>query len=605
MRGVVGALALLALAVPSAPFHLGRPAAPLRLRLHAVSGADPSPKAQPKPKPNPGPAVGDVVEFPGKWKGEMRIGQIRNLQYIGSRSQWIADIAVLDDIGEDIYRAKGKIATEVEDVTTLRPLRALYVRSSDGFKVMKKSETAADGSVERVPLRRADAYELDGFELPKPKVDEEVLQRDLDAYEALKKRLVVDAAGIGAAGAVIAGVGFGVDRGVIFGAGAVAGLAYLGLLGRATDTLGRRSKFDDALALSRFFVPVGLVAGLAAKRVVLDGAPLVQSNGELPLGLVPMDQFAAAMIGFLVYRIPLLIRELGPATQGIDIGGMRPGNLGKGADEIQSTITAGARVGGKGATGDSDAPGQTVTLNEVVSAAPKAEDGLGPTANANERLTVMLMAGPAGSGIFDVADWVERKNPEKVAVPKWVEAAELGAERFAAAEENGRFFLVRGEGETRRGLRLEDLLAAGRVPLTPEESAKRTAEDRRNAPLPLLAVTPREAQAFVAAVPPAVDLVGAWVSLDSMDKFESNLRADPAYAKPEAAEETQTESGLVLGVPADPVELQMSAVISDIEWALKSRLFDFTILNDDVRSSGDEMRRAIEITKQTRDEAIE
>ena len=46
----------------------------------------------------PYPRIGDIVAFPGKWKGEEGVGRLATLQYIKQRREWIGDVVVLNDI---------------------------------------------------------------------------------------------------------------------------------------------------------------------------------------------------------------------------------------------------------------------------------------------------------------------------------------------------------------------------------------------------------------------------------------------------------------------------------------------------------------------------
>eukprot|EP00968_Pinguiococcus_pyrenoidosus_P005878 scaffold385_cov305-Pinguiococcus_pyrenoidosus.AAC.25 len=211
------------------------------------------------------------------------------------------------------------------------------------------------------------------------------------------------------------------------------------------------------------------------------------------------------------------------------------------------------------------------------------------------------------------AQWVKKKYPTMIDSPSWVWENEVSAETFRAMEEKEDFALIRGEGERRRGLRIQDIFAG--LQDIPEDL-------RKEAPLPIVCATPRETQALLPKLPDTVDVVGVWVSLDSLDKFEIRLREKQAQSEgvtdagsdstsggsaPDDADqapslgasiwylekpETVTGDGLAAGAPGqDGVKVQLSAIVSDIEWALKSRLFDFTVLNDDLRNSGDQMRR--------------
>ena len=97
----------------------------------------------------------------------MSVGRIANLQFIQGRDQWLADLVVLRETGDGIYsEVKTRRQTEYMDVEELQPVRASYVRSSDGYKVPLDFEGAI------IPY--ATSYRVDAsFALPVKEVDEE------------------------------------------------------------------------------------------------------------------------------------------------------------------------------------------------------------------------------------------------------------------------------------------------------------------------------------------------------------------------------------------------------------------------------------------------
>jgi hypothetical protein len=83
----------------------------------------------------PTPKVGDVVRYRGKWADDIALGEIRGLQYIAPRQKWIADVLPLKEVGSQQYARQRGWGTSVQDVDTLRPVRAFYVRSVNAFQV--------------------------------------------------------------------------------------------------------------------------------------------------------------------------------------------------------------------------------------------------------------------------------------------------------------------------------------------------------------------------------------------------------------------------------------------------------------------------------------
>ena len=138
----------------------------------------------------------------------------------------------------------------------------------------------------------------------------------LEEYRELKATLLREAALVGATSAVATLPFLGAEVSGAIAAGAVAGCAYLFLLGRETDTVGDsaealagRSKAEALAVAGRLGVPVVLFAGLAARNALTGHAPV----GAGAFSLLSPAQCAGAIGGFLAYKAPLLARQLGKA----------------------------------------------------------------------------------------------------------------------------------------------------------------------------------------------------------------------------------------------------------------------------------------------------
>jgi guanylate kinase len=107
----------------------------------------------------------------------------------------------------------------------------------------------------------------------------------------------------------------------------------------------------------------------------------------------------------------------------------------------------------------------------------------------------------------------------------------------------------------------------------------------------LQAATKGKAVAIDADVPLAKKLVnlsgarivGVWVGLDSLEKFESRFKA-------------KLESGTMVipeGETEDSVfRAKENQIVKDIEFGVVSGVFDFTILNDDLEESVKDLKKA-------------
>ena len=261
------------------------------------------PESSPPPPPPPSlpvrevdsrgfvvPQVGDVVKMPSKWPGEWDVGQVDFVQYIGSRGAYEVDLLPLKDIGGDMYCMPGRKPQSVQmDVGKLGRLAAEYVPERDAYRVDP-----------------ADLQPLGG----RKKEDPDVTAQYMAEYAELKATLLREAALLGAAGSLVSLPLLGGDVALAFGGGAVAGCAYLFLLQTETDGMGSGADVPRAVAAlvsGRLALPFVLFTVLASRQLVAGAPP--------SLGLVPREQFAAAALGFLAYKAPLLVRQVGRAIK--------------------------------------------------------------------------------------------------------------------------------------------------------------------------------------------------------------------------------------------------------------------------------------------------
>ena len=131
------------------------------------SGGAAAARAEEEEDRRPTPSIGDIVTSASKWKGEILVGRISLLQFIGSRNEWIADVVVFTEQPSEkgLYREeRRRRISQTAPVATLKPVRASYVRSLDGYKV------PVDKATGRV-LNYVDSYRIDSdFVLPTPEV---------------------------------------------------------------------------------------------------------------------------------------------------------------------------------------------------------------------------------------------------------------------------------------------------------------------------------------------------------------------------------------------------------------------------------------------------
>lgn len=274
----------------------------------------------------PAPAVGDVVAFAGDWPGESLVGQVRSVQRLGER--WMADVVPLEDQAGSLWRLPSlrrvRSTRTWIAVSELVPLAAAYVRESDAWAIERVGEVASEGlNGTAVGLvRRADGYRrLEDDYSPgglSPRLDYEGERAALEAYEKLKQRLVVDTALVGGLGGLATYLLAGLADATAFVLGATSSLVYVVLLGKAADKAGEEgSDISDARLAPLAFA----FLTLAAYHVVADPASI------RPLSFLPRDEFVAAAAGVLVYRLPILAREIARVDRD-EVLELAPGSVG-------------------------------------------------------------------------------------------------------------------------------------------------------------------------------------------------------------------------------------------------------------------------------------
>ncbi|CAM9101924.1 unnamed protein product [Chrysoparadoxa australica] len=489
----------------------------------------------------PRPKIGDVVRYEGKWKEELNVGEVRNLQWIEGRQQWIADVLPLKEIGENEYRRERGARSMVQDVSELRPMRAFYVRSANAFKVMTNKANEV--------LYVSTGYDLEGFKLPEVEINLEQLAVDLQEYEDLKTRLLQDTLLFGGFGAACAGLVLGLEEGLVFGLGALGSALYVTRLGAAADSVGTEKKvgaekkgpLQMLTENARFGVPVALVGVLAAANFIR------HPESVSFLQLVPKEQFGAAMLGFLSsYRLPLLYREVTGSLAPGELMELVPGSLGQGRKLLtdlrnEDDATVAAAVAGR------------------------ASSKLSP---------ILVVSGPAGLGAEQLVDNLKQETAG-LKSPVWCTdrpakgTEEDGREffflepiKFDTMKARGEFLVCKEEDGVQYGLKPQDVVNSSQ-PGQPSVIAADTELARKLFQLD------------------GITTVGVWVSLNSLAAIQERLRSNMAAA----------------GVPADEVDGllrgQTKKVIDDIEFGVTSGAFDFTVINEDDAVSMEKMRRAL------------
>jgi len=476
------------------------------------------------------PQVGDVVKMPSKWPGEWDVAQVDFVQFIGSRGAYEVDLLPLKPIGENMFRMPGKKPASVTlDVAKLGRLPTVYVPERDAFRV-----------------NSADLEPLGGKKLPNPDVTAEGLAE----YAELKAGLLREAAILGVAGVALANPVFGGDASFAFGIGTAAGCAYLLLLQKEADAYGSdqpMSRVVTALVGGRLGVPVVLFVFLAARQL--------SEGGQFSFGVVPKQEFAAAVLGFFSYKLPLLVRNLGKAFQELasnkdaqaplEAGAMPTGSLGMAVRLAQSRIkSAEDKQGGtKGAAAVASASGAGLVVL------------CGPSGVGKSTLIARLLQDFPDRFGFSVSSTTRPPRAGEVAGTSYDFLTES---QFDSMIADDLFVEWASVGGNRYGTSVQSVQAVS-------EAGK----------ICLMDLDVQGVEVLAARSDGAVRPFCVWVAPPSLDALRARLRARGT----ELPEE---------------VEKRISRATQEIEYSLSARCFDKILLNDDLEEAYDGLKAAID-----------
>ena len=494
------------------------------------------------------PKAGDIVRFydidGGKADGQVLVGKIAYIQKVlggsDSTSSWAVELTQLEDVGDGFYAeyssrnlVRSSSKKTMRPLDQVAPIAASWVRTEAAFKVPRDGQ----GQI----LVRAEQYTVDTYPGPfvgENAINQDIVQADWEIYSALKGKLLREAVLLSVAGTIVADLVKGPEDAAIYAAGAFAGVAYLFLLSVKTDTLGSsESKMGSSISNLRFFMPLLVFVSVALyNKLILGDASPVSASNNIFTTMSP-EQFGAIVIGFLTYRLPLFANQI---TDLLKEGqGILPGSVGMAINLAKQQQQ------------------QNVDENNKM-----ATTGMG------DLKTVLVVSGPQAAGRSELVQKLIAESEGRFVAPTVLDRIEQGA-KFELLESRDELLIVDPTG--RFGVTKEGILNAKAATTTASSSCVVVDAD---------VDTVKKLRKI-----PGIRLIGVWVGLDATEKFEARLKA-------------QLESGeLVLPEGEDEpsfLRAKIKDIVKDIEYGIVSGVFEFTILNDDVQSSMEQLRDAAE-----------
>jgi hypothetical protein len=489
------------------------------------------------------PKIGDLVRFydldGGDRRGEELVGKITFLTKLPQT--YLAEITQLDNLGDGYFAeyssTKRMSKKKDRDIANVSPLSASFVRSEQAFKV------PYDASMGRVKVKQ-EQYDLEGWEGPQAvPINDDIVQADGAVYSELKKKLLKDAAIAGLVGSVLVNILKGTEDAIIYLAGAVASIAYLFLLSVKTDTLASPNrKLGSNVSNLRFLMPVIVVVGVALYNQSLgESNPLAGATN--PMDRVTPEQFAAAVLGFLTYRIPLFVGQVQEAFKSDTKGGegaILPGSAGIALQLAKGEVT--------------DSPTAT---------------------SVDTLIPVLLISGPQSTGRDELVARL-LVDDDRFVSPIFVDKLSDGVtfERLAMRNE----FLQLDEQE-RFGLTKDGILKAA-------EASIRTIQDESSSLRPNKVVVVNASVELANKLSSSLGgarLIGVWIGLGSVQEFEQRIEEQIDQGQLPIGED-ETRETVVRG--------RIKEIVKEIDYGLSSGIFEFTILNKDTETSLRELKEA-------------
>lgn len=223
--------------------------------------------------------------------------------------------------------------------------------------------------------------------------------------------------------------------------GALASVGYVVLLEKTADDVasGNRDILTKLKGDARFAMPVLLIATVALKNYIAN------PDAVKMLNLIPKDDFATAMLGFVApSRLPLLYREVRASLKGDELLDMLPGSVGQGRQILRSMRDS----------GESEADSEETSAPSLT--------------------RIVVVSGPSCLGKTTLVNKIIAED-SRLAKPAWcttrpLRSAEVQGEDFSFVkqvkyeelERNGEFLeTYKDDSGESYGLRLEEVLAVG------------------------------------------------------------------------------------------------------------------------------------------------
>ena len=479
------------------------------------------------------PAIGDIVRYydldGGRSDGQALVGKITFIQPGGTKG-WLMEVTPLEDVGDGYFAEyssqKRRAKRTLRDIDAVSPVLASFVQSENAFKL-----PMLPGNVPKV---RAETYDIEDYAGPVRNVNDDVVANDLEVYGSTKNKIFKVVALTGAAGTVVTDLVRGPEDAAIYFAGAVSSLIYLFLLSVKTDTIASpEAKMGKGVSNLRFAMPLIVMMGVALYNQSRGEASPVAGKGTFDY--VTAEQFGAAILGFLTYRIPLFAVQLQEAF----------------VDTQNSNNTKEPGLTLPGSVG--------MALKMAQTSAADAEKA----ATVNRGLpTILLVSGPQATGRTELVKRLVAQGEGRFVEPTKIDQLSDPAiyERLSQ----------RGE-----------LLTEGRYGITKDGILSSAGSAMKDNAVVIVDASVEMSKKLTRI--PGLRIIGVWVGLNSVDEFEKRL-SQAIDTGTIAIEEDETRESTIRN--------KIREVVKEVEYGISSGVFEFTVLNDNEEASLKQLKEA-------------
>ncbi|OEU08571.1 hypothetical protein FRACYDRAFT_196197, partial [Fragilariopsis cylindrus CCMP1102] len=547
------------------------------------------------------PQTGDIVRYydldGGNTQGQVLVGKIAYV--FGSKSYktgFSVELNELENVGDGYYAEYSSTLRNRNNRKTERflmdvsPIAASFVGSEQAYKIPLELQSEQ-------PKVRQSTYDIEDYEGPAfyANINKSILEKDYDNYSQLKIKLFRNVLVTGLFGTIISNASYGLEDSIIYFSGILSSILYLYLLSIKTDTVSindednSKNLIGTPIANLRFGTPILLLIGISIYNILFKmSSGLSSDDNTLQIGLfdtVSAEQFGAAVLGFLTYRVPLFFGQIRDAFQQMAIEDANAAGV------VSSTSSNSSDNSGSGE--GFTLPGSAGVVAKLFSNQKKAENDatIASNNNANNKLelidndiiTILLVSGPQATGRSELVQQLLQDSSTSsintmdmnmnLVEPNLIFRRNDGA-TFERLERRDEFLYV--DESQSSGFTIEGIMNAAKGDIDNTNDSKDNDNESTTIEIPNKNVIVIDANVELAkrisqSVGSNVRIIGVWIGLKSVQDFEYNIQQ-------------QIDTGLLKVDESIGAESFMRGkikdIITEIDFGLGSGIFEFTILNE-------------------------